>query len=379
MRSSWRSVAHSSRPRSARGRSPRASAAAPRATRAPRPRRAPGRSARAAASSARASRRRPPGRRAGSGSRSRRARRSSSDGLPERDDLALAEHGDPVGELLGLVEVVRREEDGLAELAAASGSCPTRRGGPAGSKPVVGSSRKSSSGSPTRPSARSSRRFWPPESVFTRALRFSSSPTRAITSAGVARARVVAGEQRDVLVDGQVRVHRRRLEHDADPLAPVAAGALRVDAEDGDAAAVALAVALEDLDRRRLAGAVRAEQAEDLALLDLEADAANGLDLAVRLAQVADGDGRRHASAQLDHDHAGRGEARLGAAASARRRRGRSRAGGRPRRLRRRARRRPRGRCSAVAPARAARRGGAPCRAPGRSPRRSRGRGAAGS
>ena len=47
---------------------------------------------------------------------------------------------------------------------------------------------------------------------------------------------------------------------------------LRVDAEDRDAAAVALAVALEHLDRRRLAGAVRPEEAEDLALLDLEAD-----------------------------------------------------------------------------------------------------------
>src|SRR5688572_27295820 len=35
----------------------------------------------------------------------------------------------------------------------------------------------------------------------------------------------------------------------------------------------------QHLDRRRLAGAVRPEEAEQLALADLEADAANGLDL----------------------------------------------------------------------------------------------------
>ena len=63
---------------------------------------------------------------------------------------------------------------------------------------------------------------------------------------------------------------------------------LRVDAEDRDGAGVARAVALEHLDRRRLAGAVRAEQAEDLALLDLEVDPADGLDLPVGLVQVVD-------------------------------------------------------------------------------------------
>ena len=51
-----------------------------------------------------------------------------------------------------------------------------------GSKPVVGSSRKTRSGSPTSARPRSRRRFWPPESVFTRASRFASSPTSSITS-----------------------------------------------------------------------------------------------------------------------------------------------------------------------------------------------------
>ena len=64
----------------------------------------------------------------------------------------------------------------------------------------------------------------------------------------------------------------------------------------------AAAVALEDLDGGRLAGAVGAEQAEDLAALDLEGEPAHGLDRAVGLAQVGD----------LD-----RGRARSGAGARA--------------------------------------------------------------
>ena len=60
----------------------------------------------------------------------------------------------------------------------------------------------------------------------------------------------------------------------------------RVVAEHGHVAAAAVAVALEDLDRRRLARAVRAEQADHLAALDAEREAAHGLDVAVALPQV---------------------------------------------------------------------------------------------
>src|SRR5581483_1532743 len=105
--------------------------------------------------------------------------------------------------------------------------------------------------------------------------------------ADVARARVVAGEQAQALAHGQDRVEGRGLEHDADAFAPRAAGALRILAEHLHVAAVARAVALEDLDGRRLAGAVRAEQAEHLAGTDLEVDPAHRLVLAVALAQTA--------------------------------------------------------------------------------------------
>ena len=110
----------------------------------------------------------------------------------------------------------------------------------AGSKPVVGSSRKSSSGSPTSATPRSSRRFWPPESVFTRASRFSSRPTSAIDLVHVARPLVVAGEHAVRLGDGEVRERLRLLEDDADPLAERPLVARRVEAEHGDVAGVPL-------------------------------------------------------------------------------------------------------------------------------------------
>ena len=51
-----------------------------------------------------------------------------------------------------------------------------------GSKPVVGSSRKMSSGSPIRASAKSSLRRWPPESRVPSAPAFAVRPTRAMVS-----------------------------------------------------------------------------------------------------------------------------------------------------------------------------------------------------
>src|SRR4029453_6691004 len=83
----------------------------------------------------------------------------------------------------------------------------------------------------------------------------------------------------------------RLLEHDADPLAERALHARGVVAEHGHLAAVAGAVALEDLDGGRLACAVRAEQAEAPPRLDLEVDAAHGLDVSVALQEPADRDG----------------------------------------------------------------------------------------
>src|SRR5262249_51964093 len=106
----------------------------------------------------------------------------------------------------------------------------------------------------------------------------------------VARPAVVPGEEAGRLPHGEIRPELRLLQDDADALPVLAPRACGIEAEDVDASAVALAVTLEDLDRRRLAGAVRAEQSEDLAFVDPEADAADGFMAAVRLAQFLDED-----------------------------------------------------------------------------------------
>src|SRR5206468_3311527 len=65
------------------------------------------------------------------------------------------------------------------------------------------------------------------------------------------------------------------LGEDADPLADLGRAGLR-DARDREAAARRLEDRGQDTDRRRLAGAVRAEDAEDLARVGLEAEIVDG-------------------------------------------------------------------------------------------------------
>ena len=153
-----------------------------------------------------------------------------------------------------------------SERSARTSSHAVRRA--AGSKPVVGSSRKTSSGSPTSATPRSRRRFWPPDSVFTRASAFSRSPTSSITSSTSRGCAVVAGEHPVHLAHRERRRQLRVLQHDADPLAK---GRARLPRDRRRARVTSPPsrgpIALEDLDRRRLAGAVRAEQAEHLARL----------------------------------------------------------------------------------------------------------------
>ena len=103
---------------------------------------------------------------------------------------------------------------------------------------------------------------------------------------------VEAAEQVDDLGDGQLRVHRRRLEADPDPRLQLVGAGGDVDAEDHRLTAIGAAEALQDLDRRGLAGAVRPQQAEDLAAGDVEVDAVHRDEVAVVLDQAADADDR---------------------------------------------------------------------------------------
>ena len=170
-RADLRDRAHSPSPllarRSARGRRPRGSAASPPAcrrrsrVRAPRP---SGRGRPSSGSSVRISHepsgerrrvRESGGARSPPGSRNRirvcmRSRPAERVRGPLGDDLALRDHRHAVREVLGLVHEVGREEDRLPDARRGSSRSPTRCRRAFGSKPVVGSSRNRSSGSPAR-------------------------------------------------------------------------------------------------------------------------------------------------------------------------------------------------------------------------------------
>ena len=162
----------------------------------------------------------------------------------------------------------------------------------AGSSPVVGSSRNSSSGCPMMPSARSTRRRCPPESFSMRWSTKAPRPTSSTHSSERARAGVARRVHRQHLADGEDPLDPRRLQHDADAVVERPVGPARVDAEHRDLAGGGVPVALEDLDRRRLAGPVLAEQAVHLAGTDVERQPVDGGDLGVALDETADLDER---------------------------------------------------------------------------------------
>ena len=100
--------------------------------------------------------------------------------------------------------------------------------------------------------------------------------------------------QLQVLLGGQTIVQRRVLEDDADAAAHLRRRSDHVDAGQPRRPGGRLQQRAQDLDRRRLARAVGAEKAEDLAGADGKPDPAHGLDLVVGLAKVLHLDGGGH-------------------------------------------------------------------------------------
>ncbi len=131
---------------------------------------------------------------------------------------------------------------------------------------------------------------------------------RTARTGGAPRAAVVA------VVDAAL------LEHQADARSQAPAVAGRVQPEDPRAAAVGHPVALDDLDRRRLARAVRPEQREQLAAPHVERDPAQDLAPGIRLAQTVDDDRGRLGRRRLPRPSVTRPAPKIG-------RRGRARHG----------------------------------------------------
>ena len=101
---------------------------------------------------------------------------------------------------------------------------------------------------------------------------------------------VQLGVQAQVLLGGEVDVERGVLEDEADVAADVVALGDDVEAADARRPRTSAGEGAEHVDRRALAGAVGAEEAEDLARRDGERDAADGVDLAVGLDEPLDVD-----------------------------------------------------------------------------------------
>jgi hypothetical protein len=89
--------------------------------------------------------------------------------------------------------------------------------------------------------------------------------------------------QLDELAAGNEWVERRRLQRDADPAADLRGLRLDVEARDGCTAACRAQERDEHAYRRRLAGAVAAEDAVDLPARNLEIDPVDGLQAALEL------------------------------------------------------------------------------------------------
>ena len=102
---------------------------------------------------------------------------------------------------------------------------------------------------------------------------------------------VERGEQFEVLARGQVRVEARRLDKARDPLQGACAVAHRVAAEQLDDALAGRDQAERHAQRRRLAGAVGAEEPVHVAGVDVQVDVVDREDLVVALDEPPSPDG----------------------------------------------------------------------------------------
>ena len=208
-------------------------------------------------------------------------------GRAERGELAARDDRDAVAQLLGFVHRVRREQARSRRGRAGRGRAARWSPGRAGPCPRSarrGTRRRAGRSARTRATAAAPAR---PRAGAPACATVSRSPTASSSSLGVdagrrstrrrgAAARAASGPDR-----GRLLAASRRCAAAARP--PSRTGS---SPSTRDAARVGRAVALEDLDRRRLARAVRAEQAEHLARRDVEG-------------QAVDRDGRRRSASRV--------------------------------------------------------------------------------
>lgn len=90
-------------------------------------------------------------------------------------------------------------------------------------------------------------------------------------------------EERDVLVDREVAVQAEALRQVTDARRDLAVLSDGIDAEDADRSGVGVQQAAQQANRRRLAGAVRTDETEHLAAVDVEGQRLDSREPAVAL------------------------------------------------------------------------------------------------
>ncbi len=156
--------------------------------------------------------------------------------------------------------------------------------------PVVGSSRSSSAGSDSSAMAKRSRCCSPPEHFATTRSARAAMPASASTSAtGRVSAKRLAVSS---TVSRTVRSLSRPPVCMTAETRPRAIACPRLEAEDPDAAGGGPGEPEDHVDRGGLPGAVRPEEGDDLALLELEVDPAHGVHGAEVLGDALDADRR---------------------------------------------------------------------------------------
>ena len=209
--------------------------------------------------------------------------------MPFGDDAAVVDDPDPVGEHVGLLEVLGREEDRHAEVAVEPlDLLPHRRAAhrvEAGRRLVE-----------EQHLGVVDQRGGEVEAALHAARVAGDAPVEGVTeidqlaellgaAIGIAgRQAVQPTLQPQQLAPGLAGIERRLLEGDADAQPDLAGVLDDVEAGDGRLAARRRQQRAQHPHGRRLAGAVRAEEAVDLAAPDLEVDAGDG----VLVVEVAD-------------------------------------------------------------------------------------------
>src|SRR5580704_12871256 len=205
---------------------------------------------------------------------------------PDREHPPVLDDRYAIGERLRLLEVVRRQQDRLAQRPQRAHRLPGRA-----SRLRVKAGRGLVEKDQLRVTDERQREVQSPQLS-------AGQPAAALVGLllqpgerkhllDIARVGVEARPVAQRLARGDVAVDAPRLQHDPDPLAQLDRAVRGVVAEYRDIAARARAVTLENLHGRRLAGPVGTEQAEHLTAANGDVDAAHRLVVAVALAQLA--------------------------------------------------------------------------------------------